>query len=561
MSNLNFPLPVHQVVDAPLDFVNPSILVRQGSAVKSFQVNIPNSFSNSSITTRLEVSSVSMLIDRHILIELPVSVSMTGSRSDGANLLQSGCQAVRSQAFAKACQNITIQLSNVSYTFNSGDVMSAFEHYNLFDSSKYNADIGQPMLDQYVEYDNGFGSNRNPLQLYSTGMNSVIHRGSQLWTNIVNSPSSASWDTVIRAYIPCTPLHDMVMRQGGGYALAHTDVLNLDITFVSNLFSRMFSFCTTTNGSTLTITSGGVNINQPVVRFVQLSDQYGVPPEIVSYPLKTVERYNTDFTFSSNPQPVSSAVIQISRVPESMYIVARPSNNTLISGAGGRAGAQISDCFCPLQSVNIFLDGQTLLTNASQADLWKMSTENGLVDNFLQFSGSRVLTEISSANGSYAFTNGAPVKLVFNKDIVLAGKPTFSTGNLYKTNLQVNCIFNQTNPSITNWSLYLVLCYSDVIQLYGSNNAVISNASLTDNDVLQAKKMNQSVHYDVFHGNDLSGGGLMDCGKALYSTHKILPMLKHVYEKCAPSIGSSAGGAISGGAMAKKLKLKHNLLM
>jgi hypothetical protein len=562
MSALAYPIPVSRVIDSEVDFPQTEYLVRTGSSLKSFNVNFPNSYSNSSITTKLEVSNSQMLIEKMILWEQPVSVSIVGSTSTGINILQTGAQAPRSHALAKASNTINLQFGNASYTYNASDVISAFERYNLSDCSKYNSDIDLSMLDQYQSYDSGFGSNRSPLQLYSSGMNAIMHRGSQPLTNIVNSPTAASFDTVFRCYLPVAPLNDQIQRNGGGFALSHLDNLNIDINFVSNLFSRMFSFCRVRNGDTLTITNGSVVIGQPVFRFVQLSDQMAQIPPVLTYPLNTVERYNTDFTFSSALQPVASPVIQTSRFPHSMYVFARPTNSVLLSGYGAVSGAQVPDAFCGLNSINVTMDGQVLASNADVSALYKLSSENGLVDSFIQYSAQPLLVECSSANGTYAYGAGSVTKFVFNKDICLQGK-VIAPGMNYKTNLQVNAVFSRTNPSITNWSLYIVLCYSDILQLYGQNNALINNAPISEIDVSMANKANPNVHYDVLREKNISGGaGLLETGHSLFCSRKVLPYLRMLEDKIRSKIGGApSGGAFSGGAVASKAKMSHKLLM
>jgi len=559
MSALAYPIPVTRVIDSEVDFPQTEYLVRTGSSLKSFNVNFPNSYSNSSITTKLEVSNSQMLIEKMILWEQPVSVAIVGSTSTGINILQTGAQAPRSHALAKACNTINLQFGNASYTYNASDVISAFERYNLSDCTKYNSDIDLSMLDQYQSYDSGFGSNRSPLQLYSSGMNAIMHRGSQPLTNIVNSPTAASFDTVFRCYLPVAPLNDQIQRNGGGFALSHLDNLNIDINFVSNLFSRMFSFCRVRNGDTLTITNGSVVIGQPVFRFVQLSDQMAQIPPVLTYPLNTVERYNTDFTFSSALQSVASPVIQTSRFPHSMYVFARPTNSVLLSGYGAVSGAQVPDAFCGLNSINVTMDGQVLASNADVSALYKLSSENGLVDSFIQYSAQPLLVECSSANGTYAYGAGSVTKFVFNKDICLQGK-VIAPGMNYKTNLQVNAVFSRTNPSITNWSLYIVLCYSDILQLYGQNNALINNAPISETDVSMASKANPNVHYDVLREKNISGGaGLLETGHSLFCSRKVLPYLRMLERKM--SGGAPSGGAYSGGAIASRAKMSHKLLM
>jgi hypothetical protein len=240
-----------------------------------------------------------------------------------------------------------------------------------------------------------------------------------------------------------------------------------------------------------------------------------------------------------------------------MYVFARPANSVLLSGEGALAGAQVPDAFASLNSLNVTMDGQVLASNADVSALYKMSSENGLVDSFIQYSGQNLLTECSSANGTYARTAGSVTKLVFNKDICLQGK-AIAPGMNYKTNLQVNAIFNQVNPAITSYSFYIILCYSDVLQLYGQNNALINNAPISEIDVSMATKANPNVHYDVLREKNISGGAnLLDQGHSLMDSRRVMPFLRRMMS----SGGAPSGGAYSGGAMASRAKMSHKLLM
>ena len=70
MSNLYAPLKTVEVRDSIVDFVEPAYIVRKPANLKSFQINQTQTFSNSAITTKLEVSNTQMVIDRNILWEI-----------------------------------------------------------------------------------------------------------------------------------------------------------------------------------------------------------------------------------------------------------------------------------------------------------------------------------------------------------------------------------------------------------------------------------------------------------------------------------------------------------
>lgn len=585
MSTLAYPIGLTSVIQSEVDFVDPVFLVKEGGSLKSFNINIPNSFSESSITTKLEVSNTQMLVEKLILHEQLVDVNITGTTSTGINILQSGCQSARPHALARSYNQVTAQFGNASYTFNCADLVSALEHYNPQVDSKYHSDIDLSYLDQSQSYDSLLGSNRNPLQLYSTGLDSQVHRGTQPFYNIVNTPTTASFRTTFREYIPVTPLSDQILRMGSGFALSHLNNINLTFNLVPNLFSRMFSFMKTRNGDVLTITSATVTIRQPIFRFVQISDAYNRIPPVITYPLMTMERYPTDFTFPSaltlpaqNLLEMPSQVIQTSRIPEWIMLFARPSNNVLNNGNGaGLVGAQIPDCFAGINKLNILFNGETLFTNTDVSSLYKMSSENGLVDSFWQFSGLPILSECSSANGSYIIGSGSVVKLMINKDLCLQNARV-APGTAFRTNIQAIVTFAQVNPDILNYTLYMVLGYPDTIQMYGDNLSTINNAAITMADVESVHKANNHVHYDELRNENIGGAGLFNKSSSILSNGaKIMdfirkgkcaaPIVHRAYNELVKNCGNGAfsggapsGGAPSGGAMASKGMMKHNLL-
>jgi hypothetical protein len=543
MSNLYAPLKTVEVRDSIVDFVEPAYIVRKPANLKSFQINQTQTYSNSAITTKLEVSNTQMVIDRNILWEQPVSVSVVAtSNVAGGRVLQDGCFSLRSHALAKVVNTINIQYGNVSYAFNSSDVISALERYNSYDCTKYNTDIAESYLDQSQSYDDFLGSNRNPLNLFSAGIGSQSHRGASNISNIVNpviavagTNYTATFDMTLRSMLTSSPLLDQILKHGTGYGLTHLNNLNIDITLVPQLGARMFSFMRNRNSDTLTIQSITVQINNPLFRFIQVSAHHDTIPPILTYGLNTLERYPTDFTFDNQTRQVSSQVIQISRIPHYLMFYARPTNNILQQGNGTLHGSQIPDAFATLVSATIDFDGETLLSNADVSMFYKMGSENQLVDSFVQYSGSPLLKSIGgSANGTFIYPIGSVSKLLFNKDISLK-KASLAPGTNYRTNIQVNARFtNQTfglPQNITNnYTFYLVCVYDDILQLYGDNNGQIGYAPLSEADVMNAHKQNDSVHYDVLRNHNLTGAGILSgLSNLLEHGKKLYPMIHGAY--------------------------------
>jgi hypothetical protein len=594
MSNLYHPLKTVEVRDSIVDFVEPAYIVRKPANLKSFQINQTQTYSNSAITTKLEVSNTQMVIDRNILWEQPIDVSITGSLSTGGQLINDGAFSLRSNALAKIVNTINVQYGNVSYAFNSSDVVSALERYNSYDCTKYNTSLSASYLDQSQSYDDFIGSNRNPMNLFSVGTGSQFHRGAfpvRELSNPVLAPNvvgTATFKTTLRAMLLTSPLLDQILKHGTGYGLTHLNNLNIDLTLIPALGSRLFSVAKNIGANVLSVNSLTVQIQQPIFRFIQVSPHFDEIPPVLTYGLNTLERYPTDFVFQNQIQQVPSQVIQLSRIPQYLMFFARYNNNITQQGNGaGIAGCQIPDAFASLVSATVDFDGETLLSNADNAMFYKMSSENQLVDNFLTFNGEPLVKSFNvGTTGQYVFPAGSVCKLVFNKDISLK-KASLASGVNYRTNIQVNATFkNQTYGTASNisnnFTFYLIAVYDDILQLYGDNNGQIGYAPLSESDVLNSNKQNENIHYDIMRNHNLTGAGLLSgLSNILSHGKKLYPMIHKVYgsnkylrgkikeflrnsgdegKQLANNLSSMGFGAQSGGAMAGRNRLRKNLL-
>lgn len=583
MSNCLQPLAVVQCKEALLDFHNPAYCAKLPTNLKSFQINNTQTFSNSAVSAKLEISNTAQVIDRNIILDLPLNVNIVGTTSTGANILLDGCWAFRSNALGKIIQTINVQYGNSSYAFSSSDVMSMLEHYNAQAPKKYREDYSPQMLDASQTYEQLYTSPRNPLALYSAGTDTQWHRGAHpIWgvgatkyqpsgvsnTNpVVNTPTQATFSTVLTSLLLSSPLLDKLTEKGGSYGLSHLNNLNIDITFVSNIGARLLSFMKTRGVDVLTITNITVEVGKPVFRYVQVSDKEPIP-RLLSYNLHTIERYPTDVVLPYQQLfTITSNVVQLSRIPNYAMVGVRPSNNVLLNGDGTFAGCQVPDAFAAIQSVQILFDGQTLMSNSDPSQLYKMAVEAGCVDNFPQWSGYSLVQSYNNGAPTYINGAGSVLKMVFGRDISLL-KENLASGVNYRTNLQINLNVVNQSPITSAFTYYMVLCYDDIIQIFDDNNANICSAPLSQNDVLSAEVDGSRVHYDVLRDHNLTGGSgfLSGLSNVLSHGHKAYKMIKGAYEsplgQCVASAVKShlSGRGMSGGSIASLSKMKNSMV-
>jgi len=580
MSNCLQPLNVVQCKEPLLDFHNPSYCAKLPTNLKSFQINNTQTFSNSAISAKLEISNTAQVIDRNIILDLPLDVAITGTTSTGKNILLDNCWAVRSNALGKMIQTINIQYGNSSYAFSSSDVMSMLEHYNAMAPMKYKEDFQPQMLDASQTYDVLFGSPRNPLNLYSEGTDTQWHRGAQpIWQTgggsqynpgtIVNTSTNANFSMLLSSLVLSSPLLDKLTHGGSSYGLSHLNNLNIDITFVPNLANRLLSFMRDRQGDVLSITNINITVNKPVFRYIQISDKEPIP-RLLSYSLNTIERYPSDVVLSQGVlTQVNSQVIQLSRIPNYAMVAVRPSNQVYNAGNGaGVAGCQIPDAFCAIQSINVLFDGQTLFANSDPSQLYKIAVESGCVDNFPQWAGYSMPLTFNSGAPTFVQGAGSVLKLVFGRDVSLL-KENLASGVNYRTNLQINMNVVNLSPLTQNFTYYMVLCYDDIIQIFDDNNANICSAPLSQNDVLSAEENSARVSYDSLRDHNLTGGKgfLSGLSNVLSHGHKNFDTIKKMYNSPLGQCVSAGVGAVlkgrggaMGGKMASKGAMKNSMV-
>lgn len=564
MSNV-VPQPITNLIEVReglCDFTEPAFTVLKPSNLKAININQTNTFSNSAISAKLEIPNEFNIVDKNILWTQKMRVKITGNSVDSEGnpsdraLFEVGCIAPRSNPLSKIVNTITLTFGGSSYSMVLGQVVDMMERYNVYASRKYQSSLTPTMLDTATDYDALQNTSRNPLNAYKDGSgDEMLPRGSYMPVDMIKNTSTyCEFDITLNDYLQVAPLSSNITRQGGQYGLSHLTSLNLDLTLFSGaLGQRLFSIARfRSGGNTVNITNIDVQLDRPIFRFITLNTTNDVIPNLVYYPLKTIERQPATFNLPYGvPTTVSSPVLTLSRVPVAVLFSAKPTQNVVQfnNTTNLRDGSQYSDSFTRCDNVNIQFDGQALLTNSNNQDLYKMSSENGLVDNYQLFAGNPLVNGMSavSPSGDYLPTSFSPsgscVKLCFGKDISL--RRNLAPMVSYRTNFQITATFTNFNKNVETFDFVLVMMYDNVLALFDSNLSAISYAPLSEADAINAHKMNNAVHSDYLRSEQLNGGGFMDgINKFLHHAKVIYPHLKNVFQS---ELGKKAREAIKSG--------------
>jgi hypothetical protein len=315
------------------------------------------------------------------------------------------------------------------------------------------------------------------------------------------------------------------------------------------------------------ITSTGVGaafryVSAPVVTFVGATDvqllfQFLTPhpsdllPSRNVLPYYELPRYlstNVPSFASGTPAApsstvtISSASIQLNQIPDKLYI-------TVGLPIGSRTYDQ-ADFFLPIQKISINWNNSSgLLSSATQQDLWRMSVENGINQNWLEFSGIAQANTTSTTTPQIA-TCGSVLCLEYGKDIELKDD-YYAPGSLgnFQLQFQVDCV-NTTGAAISAGA-YQLLVITQNSGVFSLERGVASSylGILTKSDVLEASRQKPEAYSDAIRM--VGGGKVGNFFKRLAGTLG-RAALKHGPALAEAALKAKMGSGASGGA--KRMK-------
>ncbi len=553
----NAQIPIATCIDNVVDFTSKAAYLATDNKVDAGFMNIVpiSNYSSSLISVKLNLSNaLSQVVDRVIIMNIPMKFTITGSRVGGsptAPLLADGEWGVRSNAFLKVCNVTSVLLgsaSNYSLQTDSGIIINALESSGPMPSwSRQLNNMDNQTVDNVANYDDVLYTNRSVLGLYANNSGVDVGRCAYDIDIISNTPTSAEMLVTFHFAIFVSPLLQDVHVNGGEHGLSHIDSLNLNFA-LTNLSTRLLSFARSTNNGTLVITniqpSFGPNfpgIPQPSLEFTTFNiiSPYFKLPSSVDYQLPVIERYQTLVSVPRGTTTiVSSPVVSLNSVPSYVLLFACYPENlyssqgfTVQGDANPIHGSQLTDAFCPISQVNAQVNAVQMQNNSTTQSLWKAYVKNGGVKSFVEWSGRKVIKTLLDPSGTpkYLYPASGPVKLNFNSDLVVRSPDgvALSPGTNFKYNASFTMQVTNTMPYSDQLVLYVVYVYPQILKLEGVNNSQIYPAPLSVEDNMSFKDKPPTGHSAAFNTHDLVGYGLM--GKL----HKLMthPKMAHKLRK------------------------------
>ena len=396
------------------------VVLNKGAATTNYQTFQANTQSTSSINFNVTLPSENVLLDREILMEseLELTIQVPGGyyNVDGDSPFNYGMDNALNQFPLNSLFNtVQCSINNSVVSVNTQDIMGVLlRTYDDSDFSHYNTPhMSDKKLRSYAQMSLSQG---NPLSNFSSS-NDLIPRGSHSISyisvtrgdavnNVVVTTSAAHSEAAINANLQCDGDNDttwvIVVRVRVEEPLLFLSpfvfgrsknnaglygVNNMNFTF--NLdSSAKYAWSSGSEHAQHHIISLS-NIRDSKLKFkfltVQPSDQLS---NLNVLPYVDYQRYITDNSQTVTPNMslrITSDSLQLSQIPNRIFIAARKRHNQ-------RTMAD-SNSFMAIEAVNInFNNVSGILSGASPSQLYNISRENGSKQDIYEFLGS--------ANGS-----------------------------------------------------------------------------------------------------------------------------------------------------------------
>lgn len=568
--------------------------VQAGAGASTYQQFASVSASNSSMVFSVTVPSENIVIDRHVLIQSTVNLTLTLSGVQPTEQCFQYGLTDSFQAFPLQSLFTTMQstINNVSVSSNTKDIMPMLLRMNdKATLSRYNSLTPSNPDTQYGVYADGILANNNPLASFSNNGydDQFMPRGAYPATIVIeryvngvyvdDSPISTSattntWKIFITAqftepFLFLSPFLNTAPCCEAGLL----GINNMSFNFtVDSGCKRVFSTANTNiaggaitsyitgielglvGPTTITGKQNGFEEAKLLFNFLSLQpSSYNKIKTKNVVPYSDYPRYlsvsNNNATMTPNStQTITSQAVQLNQVPDLIIVSARvPMSSQDWRHPSG---------FLAIENVSInFNNASGLLSSATVQDLYNISYRNGSAQSFYEFRGQSVNNNNATGGVTSIPTTGSLLVISPVHDLSL---PDYlSSSSLGQYQLQMNVRVRNQLPYNVTPELCIITMNSGVFSTILGTSSVYTGI-LTKQMVLNTKEQNPVPalardEYERMVGGRLSNRGMGALRKMIRLHRKM--------DGADMKAGVLSGGVSSGGvAPASKSRLSKHLM-
>ena len=513
--------------------------VLQGGVETTERTFTSSTFSNSSTQFSVPPPNPATFVSRRFLLRQPVTITISGTTSDGSNIYQTGYSAFRQSPLASIMQTLDVTLNGQSVSINMNDVIKPLllYHNNERDLNEREMSMSPMLKDQSQQYSDLAGansSNRNPLEGYAnSGPDASQPRGAFSYDSIdVSDPDNVVIQATLCEELYLSPLLFGGVRDEGFIGLQKIEI---NITWDNDL-DKIWSHTAAPNELTYDI---DVQLEQPSMLFKYVTPGLNfIMPPFIQYSYNEIQRYPTNFgsLASLASTTVISNNIQLNSIPRFLYILVRESDSDFSFDS--------TDSYMSIEGIRINWNNQNaLLSNASQQQLYDISRKNGVDLAFNEWSAVPSYTSVGSEVQAISGI-GSVLCLEFGSDIGL--REDEAAGMIGTYNLQVEADITNYSDHSQNITFYLITIIPGIFSIY-QNSASKRIGILSKNDVLDANMISGLGYYELRRGL-MSGGFKWKKLKRLAGKVLRHPLTKALGQTALSALMAAGnGGSLVGG--------------
>lgn len=539
--SLSVPVPLHKVlvVDPLCDQnVENVFAVEKSASIQNFYNISSTNKSSSSISWTVNCNSENTITDRVWLLDVEAVLTIPYTAKPANNSI-----VLRPNALSLCANSIVLQQGNTSSSIQSSQIASALQRYGFYD--KYlNYSEANPDLDMTAPYvaDSGVFADINEIVggKYQSRLASSYIK-SATWTGTTSLALRVRFLEPV--LIP--PLLSGLEQRKEGLRRISQYQLTYNFGSFNRAISAVFEDGKYIDGN-VSVDFSGSNCTLSLLQAIPSPLDVGRTLSVQSLPYDEFVAFSSADTLldmsaptaiTGTPVSFSSSVIQVSRIPEAVYIYCRPSDAFMT-----RVGSpHISDTFARYveNSLSVNFNGVNQFQNCSDISLYRICRQNGCNIPWSQFNCSGITSVAYSTTGAVSYDSGvgAVICLKLSKDITLDASLAPSTNS--KVNMQIECRFANSLSKVRvdgspydvdaiPFTMFTVIHYSGVQETYASNTIATTTGALSVDDVLTAVKRNERVHYDVIDDQTYGGASFLDKVKKFLKEGKLTSALKQL---------------------------------
>jgi len=502
---------------------------------------------NNQIVFNIQVPSEQTIIDRRVLLQTELTLTVNSKGSSGC--YYGTLAALASFPLHQLMTVLSATINNNTVSVNVRDVLPAIIRLlDCDDLVNYNSS-SPTFADTMISYSEGVVGTglSHPNQCYfAVNETSVIHRGSFSPMKYAISAGETGYKNEVFTWLLTEPLllspfffSNLKSNSQGFYGIQNMNIV-VNVGNTERVFRGQAgatgaaswsnpSPIDTGVGQIEDVATGSLDDNALFTNSYLLfnfltphpSDMlparnivpfYELPRYITPYTTDAIG-YNCDATsgtytaglgVSASNFTIRTNSLQLNQIPDKLILYVR---KTLQQESYGDA-----DVAFPIEKVVInFNNNSGILASALQVDLWQMSRNNGVKSNWNDWKGFAV-NVVGSAAKSVG-THGSYLVLEFGKDIQLT-EDFYACGSLGNFNLQMDITCTNNRPykltGTNNVEAVLITMNSGVFVCERGTSSTYTGI-LTKQDVLEASQQDHYTHDDV---KRLVGGGFFDSIKS-----------------------------------------------